>query len=504
MKPVLTAAQMRWADRRTIEAGTPGFELMRRAGNALARRALDVMPEAGRILVLAGAGNNAGDGYAAAAELARRTPVTVLALRPVESLPEDAARHAGLADRAGAKIRSLAEGDLERLTHWLSRSVLVLDCLLGTGVSRPVAGWWAEVIRTVNASGRAVLACDIPSGISADDGSVLGEAVCADWTLPMAADKWGVWLNEGLEHAGVVFEPAGIGIPEQTLIEAQRAEPGPCATAHRMPWEALGGWFPPPLPRAHKRRLGHVWVFGGSMGFTGAPRLAAEGALAAGAGLASIACPREVYPIVAGACLEVMVHPDDATEAQGADAIVAGPGWGGGREKLLARLLARELPLVLDADALNTLAGDPELARQVSGRESPTVLTPHPGEAGRLLGEPASSIDRNRVRAAVELAGRYGCIVVLKGAPTIVADPGGRALLCPFGNANLAVAGTGDVLAGCIAARLARLPNEDPSLVAASAVALHGKAGEDSRWYRAGELPARVAELRKRLERAGL
>ncbi len=502
--PLLTAAQMREADARTIAGGVPGLRLMRRAGAAVARAALEAMPDAGRIVVVAGAGNNGGDGFAAAAQLARRgLPVTALMLKPQAALTGDAAACAAEAADSGVKLREVREGDLAFVDGWLARAMLVVDAMLGIG-ARPVEGWWAEVIGRVNACDRKVLAVDVPSGLDADRGVAEGAVVRADVTLPIAAWKWGHWLNEGPDCCGRLLPPAAIGIAGECMAAAMRARPAPVAGAALLDDAALAGMLPPRPRRAHKGMFGHVWVLGGSQGFTGAPQLAARGALAAGAGLASIACPAEVWPVVAAATLEIMAHPDDAADGwKQADALVAGPGWGRSRAGLLDALLDVGAPLVLDADALNMLAADAGLQRKLSARGGVTVLTPHPGEAARLLGCAAADVERDRVAAALELARRFHAFVALKGVPTLLVDAAcDRMLLSPLGSPALATAGSGDVLAGAIGGMLARRGDLRLPVMQALALAagLHGRAGETPGLWRAGQLPERIARLRIALE----
>ncbi|MFQ5518500.1 MAG: NAD(P)H-hydrate dehydratase, partial [Mariprofundus sp.] len=257
---------------------------------------------------------------------------------------------------------------------------------------------------------------------------------------------------------------------------------------------------------SHKGSYGHVWIFGGSPGLTGAPKLAGLGAYAAGAGLASIACSDDVWPVIAAANLEVMSHPQSSTDWQQGDAIIAGPGWGKGNGDLLCALLASDKPLLLDADALNIVADDAAIQEQLKKRQQHTsaitVITPHPGEAARLLGKTVDEIQADRKQSVLALTDRYACWVVLKGSETLIASPNKDIFLNPFGSAQLAVAGSGDVLAGMIAAQLAK-GNGDPGMLISSAVALHGKAGERSGWYLAGELAKVAADVRQLIEQDG-
>jgi len=255
-------------------------------------------------------------------------------------------------------------------------------------------------------------------------------------------------------------------------------------------------WLPAWSSDAHKQDFGHLWVFAGSVGFSGAPRLVAMGAQAMRAGLVSLVVPDEIYPIVATASLEEMVHPQSATpdyQAR-ADAVVAGPGWGMAQQCQLSVLLQSELPLVLDADALNMMAEDRALQDAVRQRRAATVLTPHPGEAARLLGwNSASQVQQDRGLAWRKMIEAFGCVVVLKGAGTLAGDAQENVYRCPFGNKRLATAGSGDVLAGMVGTLLAQ--RVAPGSASACAVALHALTTECDGWYRAGQLGDMVAKI---------
>jgi len=252
---------------------------------------------------------------------------------------------------------------------------------------------------------------------------------------------------------------------------------------------------------AHKNNFGHVWIFGGSVGFTGAPRLAAEGAMATGAGLVSIICPQDVWPVIAACSLEVMVHPQGIDAWKKADVILAGPGWGKGHATCLAQILSHEVPLVLDADALNMIALDKSLQALLCKRKALTILTPHAGEAGRLLAKTSADIQANRLASVLALVDMYRCTVILKGAETLLALDDKEVFLCPFGSSNLARAGTGDVLAGMVASLLAQAIRMHEAFdlegILSQAIVWHARAGESKDWYRAGQLPSIVAGLLK-------
>jgi len=489
MKQILTAQQMRQADQAAIDGGISGFALMRRAGRAVADAAQRVAPDTGRMVIVVGSGNNGGDGYAAATILSQmKVRVTVVALCDPAGLGGAAAEHAELAAAAGAKIRHACSAEqADVLSFWLTRAVLVIDAVFGTGMDRDLGGWLGEALDIVNASDRPVLSVDLPSGINSDTGAVMGAAIEADWTLPIAAVKWGHWLGEGRQHHGRLLAPADIGI-----------EPEAASGSALMLDESLFRLLRPDEKLdMHKGSFGHVWVFGGSEGFSGAPRLAAMGAMAVHAGLVSIACPDDVHALIATASLEAMVHKQERAPWSHADAIIAGPGWGDGQQKMLAELLHSDRPLLLDADALNLLAGDALLQSAAGKRKALTVYTPHPGEASRMLGCTAAQVQQDRPAALRSLLETLRGWVVLKGEQTLIGSPDGSIWLCPFGSNRLATAGSGDVLGGMLAGLLAQgLPVE---LALAGGVALHARAGEEEGWYRAGQLPDKVAEVRRQL-----
>jgi len=498
---ILTNAQMRMADRMTIKQGQlSGVELMRRAAAEIAQSVIRCCDDGGRIVIVAGPGNNGGDGFMAAALLRKRNiPVTVVPLVPENIIQGDTAMMMASARKAGVKIRAATcHDDLEKLTVWLSRSTMVVDAIFGTGLTRPLAGWFGEAVKAINESDRDVFSIDIPSGIQGDDGRVMGVAVEADFTLPIAAYKWGHWVNEGRLHVGKLLPPASIGITDDTLYGVMESSPAVTAYSHLISRKMIELAFPAREKDAHKKLLGHLWVFGGSKGYTGAPRLAASGAQAVGAGLISIASPKEVYPIIASSSLEVMVHPQEHAPWQDADALVAGPGWGKNQVDKLADLLRSRLPVVVDADALNMLSGDLGLAGIVRRREAATVLTPHPGEAARLLDITPAEVQNDRLAAALAIAAKYRVWVVLKGPLTLLVSPDRFAWLSPFGSPNLAVAGTGDVLAGMIGGLLAA--GHLAEIAIPAAVGLHGLAGEQQGWHRAGQLETIVAKLAENLK----
>ncbi len=419
--------------------------------------------------------------------------VTVVAVSDPDALRGDVAEYARLARQAGVKIRSCGDNG-EALARWLSRSVIVVDALFGTGIARPLDGRVRKIVDYINASDRPVLSVDMPSGIHGDTGEVMGVAVRADWTLPIATTKWGHWLDVGRDFSGNILSPAEIGISESLIRNAYAAIPNGVTEAVVLDETTIRPALSEHARDAHKASFGHVWVLGGSPGYTGAPRLAAMGAMSVHAGLVSIVCDKAVYPVIAASCLEVMVHPRESATWQSANALIAGPGWGTHQQPLLQEILATDIPLVLDADALNMLAADETLKEHAGTRSAITVFTPHSGEAGRLLGCSAVEVQRDRLGSVLRLVELLHGWVVLKGAESLVVSPESSVWVCPFGSNRLATAGSGDVLTGMIGGFLGQ--GIKPSEAIPAAVGLHAMAGDQPGWYRAGQLPDRISAIR--------
>jgi len=493
---------MRWADAHAMDAlGISGKQLMAAAGDRVAETMMRLVP-AGVVCIACGPGNNGGDGLAAASRLHKMgREVQVLLAVPAGSMHGNAADFLAQAQADGVRVLEVETAAVNDVQHLLDGSAGVVDALFGTGLSRHLESEAAELVAMINDADVPVLAVDITSGIHSDTGEALGEPIRATWTLPIAACKWGHWIGDGAEHAGEILCAADIGIPIEVIREAFEEVPSDYRSAQMIPEDMPSRVWMPRLRDAHKGVFGHVWIFGGSIGFAGAPRLAARGAFAAGAGLVSIACPESVWPLIAATEIDAMVHPDDAAPWQKADALVIGPGWGVSRDSLFGELLGEDCPLVIDADALNLLASNEALSEGVASRRGITVLTPHPGEAGRLLGMPTVAVQHDRKQVAVDLARCFRAWVVLKGAGTLVASPEGDLHLCRFGSANLAVAGSGDVLAGMVGAVLAR--GCEPTEGISAAVVLHAFAGESSDWFLASGLAGKVASIRRNMEQYG-
>ncbi len=469
MHELLSTSEMGEADRLTIEGGVPGIQLMEAAGRAVADLVAAGLRGAARIVVVAGPGNNGGDGFVAARLLAERgQEVEVLLLGERAALKGDAALAAA---RWSGPIAPAAP---ERLRG----AAVVVDALFGAGLARPLEGQARALVEAMNAGGARIVAIDLPSGISGDTGAVMGAAVRAAETVTFFRCKPGHLLLPGRLHCGAVTV-ADIGIDARTL-----ARIGPRTFANRPAlWRTH---FPVPRVDGHKYARGHAIVVSGGAASTGAARLAARGALRAGAGLVTIASPTDALLVNAAANLAVMVRAADGAEGLAAllgdarlNAVVLGPGGGTG-EAMRAQVLTAlqgERAVVLDADALTSFADDaPRLCNTIRARRGAgTVLTPHGGEFARLFKEisadPKSLSKLARARGAAQ---RSAAVLVFKGADTVVAAPDGRAAIADNAPAWLATAGAGDVLSGIVAGLLAQ---GMPAFEAASAaVWLHGEA----------------------------
>src|SRR3981081_1864950 len=447
---VLNTAEMERADRLTIAAGTPGFALMLSAGEAVAEAAMDLLGE-GPILVVAGRGNNGGDGFVAAAELAARgREVSVILLCERDSLQGDAALAA-----KGWKYPVLPFNP-----QAIGRPALIIDALFGAGLNRPVKGEPHDMIEAINANGAPVLSVDLPSGINGDTGAIMGIAVRAIETVTFFRRKPAHLLLPGRMYCGRV-RVADIGIDADVLAEIKPK------TFENIPqfWRNA---FPVPRIDGHKYARGRAIVVSGDIAASGAARMSARAALRAGAGLVTLASPRDALIVNAAALTAVMVNTID-TVVEFAELLtdkrlntcVIGPGAGLGartRDFVLTALSAKR-SLVLDADALTSFAEAPEHlfeAIKASG-DGEVVLTPHEGECPRLLSDLSNKHPERskleRVRAAAE---RSGAVVLLKGPDTVVASPKGRATIAAHAPPWLATAGAGDVLAGMISGMLAQ------------------------------------------------
>jgi len=470
MIELLTPDEMSACDRLAIAGGIPGIALMEKAGRAVAD-AVARHPLGTRVLVVAGPGNNGGDGFVAARVLAERGyPVRLMLLGDAAALTGDAA------EAARAWGRPVEPAAAQAVTGGV-----IVDALFGAGLNRAVTGPARALIEAMNASGAPVIAVDLPSGINGASGAVMGVALRATESVTFFRRKPGHVLLPGRVHAGKV-RLVDIGIPDGVL---DTVRPRTRANDPRL-WGAL---FPRPRLDGHKYARGHAVVVSGDLAHTGAARLAARGALRAGAGLVTLASPRDALAVNAAASLAVMVRPvEGAAELaalladQRLNAVALGPGAGVGEgtRALVRAALDGARAVVLDADALTSFADDPPaLFAMIASHLAPVVLTPHQGEFGRVFksGSQAAGNDSklDRARAA---AAACGAVVLLKGPDTVVAAPDGRAAINENAPPWLATAGSGDVLAGIITGLLAQ---GMPAFEAACAGAwLHGEAGSEA------------------------
>lgn len=463
---LLSAAQMRRADRAAIDRGIPGPALMEAAGRAVAEAAARLEP-AGPVLVLAGPGNNGGDGFVAARILAEMgRAVTVRLLGEIGALAGDA---------AGAAARW--HGETRRASLPLPEAGLIIDALFGAGLDRDLGGDAAEIVGAINAAGAPVLSVDLPSGVDADTGRVLGVAVRARASVTFFRRKPGHLLLPGRDLCGAV-ELAQIGIPD-AVLEAI----GPACFENAPPlWE---GQLAYPVAGGHKFSRGHALVVSGPMQATGAARLAAGAALRAGAGLVTLASPPGALAVNAAHLTAVMVRRMEGAAGlteilsdRRVSGVALGPGLGTGRREaeLVRVAIGADAALVLDADALTLMAQAREASfAALGGRGRPAILTPHAGEFARLFPDLDAGSKLDRARRASALS---GAVVILKGADTVIAAPDGRAAI----NANappwLATAGAGDVLTGIVAGLAAQ--GMAPFEAAAAGVWMHGEAGRQA------------------------
>lgn len=484
-----TFAEMRRLDEATIRGGVAGLTLMERAGQGAARLAAELLPPTGaRVAVVAGPGNNGGDGYVVARALADRGhSVTVYLFAAADKVRGDARENLDRWRVRGSVVDASAADALARCAEALASADLIVDALFGTGLSAEVRSPYREAIELVNRLERPVLALDLPSGVDGDRGRVMGVAVRATATATFGFPKRGHYLFPAAALVGRL-EVVDIGIPDEVVRENEPA----CVLLTEDEVRPLL----PARPRdAHKGTFGHLLVVGGGAGKTGAALLAARAAQRSGVGLVTVASTTEGRRALDAKVVEAMTESvgedfsEDSVErilslCAGKRAVVIGPGLG--RPDAAARMmtrLVRELPVpaVLDADALNAVAADPGVLRAA---RVPLVLTPHPGEMARLAATTPAEIQGDRIGIAQSFAREHGVILVLKGAYSVVAEPGGRAWLNTTGNPGMASGGMGDVLSGIVGALLAQgLPAAEAARLGTWA---HGRAGDLAR-ERVGE-----------------
>ena len=487
---VLNAAQMRDADRQTIdEIGIPSMVLMENAGRqvvAALEAAFDDLPDK-HVAVLCGPGNNGGDGFVVARTLYQRgVAVSVFVIAPLTAVKGDARLNLEILGRLGITVVEISDAQAWDL-HFseISTCEVIVDAIFGTGLKSALVGMMETVAADVNASGIPVVSVDLPSGLSADRAEPIGECIHAAMTVTLGAPKLPLVLPPGEALAGSIVV-ADIGIPPEVFdnLAGSRLE--------LLTREGIREILQPRESDSHKGDYGHVLVIAGSRGKTGAAHLAGVGALRSGAGLVSIATPRSAQPIVASMGAEYMTIPldenadglvaaaaVDSVLALEQDVIVAGPGLGTGPDVtvFVQELVAQsESPLVLDADALNVLASDPDRLQNDREGARPIVITPHPGEMARLANTSVDEVQASRLDVARDFAVQHQIYVVLKGYRSLIATPEGKVFINPLGNPGMATGGTGDVLAGVLGAWLGQLL--DAEAACKIAVYLHALAGD--------------------------
>ncbi len=463
-----TADEVRELDRLAIEEfAIPGATLMEYAGKAAFDAIREKWPRARKLAVLVGTGNNGGDGFVVAT-LARAADYEVRLFQV-----GDASRLKGDALTMAQRWQDTG-GEIETFTAALDLGgiEIVVDGLLGTGLNAEVTGDWAAAIRAINNSHAAVLALDIPSGLDANSGAVLGVAVNAHLTVTFIGLKRGLFTGAGPRQVGqLVYDDCHV--PPDVLMKIS-------PSCSRLGFKGLGHLLGSRPRDMHKGQCGHVLVIGGESGMSGAVRLASEAAARVGAGLVSVATRPVHAASISAACPELMAHPVDTVAAlrpllAKASVIAIGPGLGQSdwSKQMLSAVLEQDRPMVVDADALNLLAEEP-LER------SQWILTPHPGEAARLLDTDTATIQQDRFGAVTKLQQRYGGTVILKGAGTLVASSDMPLGLCSEGNPGMASGGMGDVLTGVIAGLLAQRVQTDTmqALAARLGVCVHGRAAD--------------------------
>ncbi len=468
--------------------GIPGLVLMENAGLQVVQLIQKIHPSRnrGRVAIFCGRGNNGGDGFVIARHLRRLGyRITIWALEQVSAYQGDAAVNYQILLRQGEEVLSLKKNNPLAFIEDLEADDLIVDALLGTGLRRPVSGPLAEVITALNSSEAEVISVDIPSGVSASTGEVLGVAVQAHHTVTFALPKRGLLLFPGAACTGRLIV-ADIGMPAELTTAAELRENLVTVNFVQacLPLQRLDG---------HKGTYGRALILAGSPGMTGAAALAGEAALRGGAGLVYVGTAEELRPVLEAKLKEVIVRgfPGDGrgnlTEkgsgkimqsAAACQALALGPGLQPTPETLyLFKNLCKEVsvPLVVDAGALGALALEPQFLKQIAGK-APLILTPHPGEMSRLVGDSVSGVQRKRWTLAVDKAQEWQAVVVLKGAHTVIALPDGELYLNPTGNPLLSTAGTGDLLTGLITALAAQ--GLEAAQAAICGAYLHGLAAD--------------------------
>jgi hydroxyethylthiazole kinase-like uncharacterized protein yjeF len=502
---VVSAKEMQDLDRRTIqECGVPGIVLMENAGRGAAELLVRSFPEIRKVRVgiLAGPGNNGGDGFVIARHLKNwGIDAEVYLFSNMDDVHGDALINLQVWINMGGKLREVIyKGDFARLKRELPRTNLIVDAIFGTGLNSDVRGHLKDVISFVNSLPQPVMAVDIPSGLDATRGKALGIAIQATLTATFGLAKIGQVIEPGVSYVGRL-EVVDIGIPCHVINEAD-------IKAHLIDYETLDfGFLAPRIKDAHKGDFGHLLVLAGSPGKTGAAAMICQGAMRTGTGLVTLGIPASLNPILEAKLTEAMTAPlpDAATGYLSADAwdqirqliagktaLALGPGISTEpqvRELILDLIPQVPLPMVIDADGITALASRPEVIKRC---KNTVILTPHPGEMARLAGLSVQKVQEDRIGVAKGFASAYGCIVVLKGSRTVIATPQEEIFINQTGNPGMASGGMGDVLTGIIGGLVAQglLPLE----AAKWAVFLHGLAG-DRAAQQIGEIPLIASDV---------
>jgi len=482
---IATAKQIGNIDRRAIRAfGIPGPVLMENAASAIAfemERFFEGL-DGVKVGIICGKGNNGGDGLALARRLRiRGVPVRVCLLASFAALKGEAKLNLAILRKTDVEI--MPNASAPAIAEMIAWSNVLVDAMLGVGLSSPLKGNYAVAAELMNLAGRPVVAVDIPTGINADTGEVMGSAVRADLTVTMVLPKRGLVLYPGAAFAGQV-RVADIGIPQE-VIEKEDIRIG--LLEHGLAWGLTGERD----RDSHKGDFGHLMVIAGSLGKAGAAVMAAKGALRTGAGLVTVAAPMGLIPVIQQQVMEAMCIPAgesiDGTLGMGSEnelikasgsmtACAIGPGLTTHYEtvQVVRSLVQRmSIPLVIDADGVNALAGFADMLKKA---KAPVVMTPHPGEMARLMGVTTDDVQNDRIGMASNVAATFGVTVVLKGAGTVIATPHGEVFINTTGNPGMATGGTGDVLTGMIGSLLAQ--GYGPTQASCLAVYLHGLAGD--------------------------
>ncbi len=485
---VATARQMAELDRVTIEQyGIPSLVLMENAGRSCTERILRILqekvvaPEEASVAVVCGRGNNGGDGMVIARHLHNRgVYVEVFLLSEAEDLSQDARIQYEIVRKMDVECRIIRDHEgVEDLRSYLEEVHLCIDAILGTGLSSPLQGIVRDVVETINLSLATVFAVDVPSGIDATSGRILGEAVRADYTGTFGLLKLGQVLLPGSIHCGET-DIYDIGIPSKAVFDIN-------INTEALEERVVKSMLSIRPPDFHKGDAGRVYVVGGSPGMTGAPCLAGQASMRMGAGLITVVVPRSLHPVVETKLMEVMSEgvedggsgtfrkecvPELLEKISRADFVVLGPGLGTypGAAEFVAEILPRiRVPFLVDADGLNALADQVGVLRQAT---APCIITPHPGEMSRLTRESIEAIEASRIGSAQHFAEEEEVTVILKGARTIIATPKGDVFINTTGNPYMASGGMGDALSGMVAALASQ--GLSPTDAACAGVFLHG------------------------------